>query len=113
MQADDMKSQLQSTKLTELRAKTDRQLALLIDRRLDAGLRFVRRAYDCRGHSQGSSEAIFQASASRAYDEASKLMPWIDHTDRPVRLGLEFKLEQLRRGLSALSVREQLQAQTA
>ena len=110
MQADDMKIRLQTAKLIELRAKTDRQLFELINRRVDAGLAFVRLATESGHQSQWTADQIFRASACRAYTEASRLLPLIDS---PSRLRVEFKLEQLRRGLGAVSNCAKLQAQTA
>ncbi|HYW41565.1 MAG TPA: hypothetical protein VE959_01830 [Bryobacteraceae bacterium] len=108
-----MKTCSQSSKLVELRAKTDRQLYELISSRLDAGLNFARWAAQAHASGRWTSEDIFQDGASKAYAEACRLLPWVDGLRRAQRAGLEFKLEQLRRRLEDLSAGSRLQAQTA
>ena len=108
-----MKTTSQSSKLVELRAKTDRQLLELIGNRLDGGLNFARWAAQAQAAGRWTSRDIFQAGASKAYAEACGLLPWVDGLSRAQRAGLEFKLEQLRRRLEDLSANSRLQAQTA
>ena len=103
----------QSSKLVELRAKTDRQLHELINSRLDAGLNFARWAAQAQAGRRWTSQEIFQAGASDAYAEARHLLPWVDGLSRAQRSGLEFKLEQLRRRLEDLSAGSRLQAHSA
>src|SRR5437879_7936899 len=107
-----MINKTQSSKLIELRAKTDRQLVQFISHRLDAGLSFTRWAADSHGRGRTASKEIFENSASKAYIEVRDLLPWTDGLTRADRLGLEFKLEQLRRALADLSARTRL-VQTA
>lgn len=75
----------ESSKLIELRAKTDRQLAALIGKKLDAGLNFA-----CQG---------LPLKARKVLEEAGALLPWI-HESRAERRSLEEKLEQLQGLLS-------------
>jgi hypothetical protein len=73
------------SKLAELRAKTDRQLVILIRSALDDGLRSAR-----------ASEEETCAQAERAYSEVLALLPTVcDVTDAERRL-LESKLARLR-----------------
>lgn len=71
-----MKNRPQTTKIDELRARTDRELLALIERRLDLGLR-----------SNGSA-------AEHIYLEVAPLL-MVANADDPARLRLEEKLAQL------------------
>ena len=73
----------ESSRLLELRAKTDRQLVSLIQSRLDAGL--------AQAHC-----AAFQADAEKTYAEVRALLPWVYGLTRLERRSLESKLAQLR-----------------
>ena len=72
------------SKLAELRAKTDRQLVVLLRSRLDDGLR-----------SAWVSAAETRAEAERAYSEALVLLPTVRHATEAERRPLEFKLTRL------------------
>jgi predicted TIM-barrel fold metal-dependent hydrolase len=65
------------SKLAELRAKTDRQLVILIRSTLDEGLRS-------------------RAEAERAYSEVRVLLPTVRHVTEADRRRLESKLARLR-----------------
>jgi hypothetical protein len=73
-------------KLAELRAKTDRQLVMLIRSRLDDGLRSAR----------ASAEEETCAEAERAYSEVLALLPTVRDVTETERRGLESKLARLR-----------------
>jgi hypothetical protein len=75
-----MNTRQESTKLAELRSKTDRQLVALISSRLDAGL----------------NSAPVAVDAQNVYDEVSALMPCVNGLTRVERRRLESKFEQLR-----------------
>ncbi len=86
----------ESFKLVELRAKTDRQLALLINRRLDTGLNFARLAADPDAQSRWASTEVFQDKAREALCEVGKLLPVVNTLSQPERRRLAVKLNQLR-----------------
>ena len=95
-----MTMKTESSKLSELRAKTDRQLAAFITNRLDAGLRFARRA-------------ACQVEAERSYAEVTALIPWVEDLTMGERRLLESKLERLREVLNDLSSDAELNVLTA
>jgi hypothetical protein len=95
-----MSTKTESSKFSELRAKTDRQLAAFVTNRLDAGLRFAR-------------FTACQAEAERSYAEVSALIPWVDGLTMAERRLLESKLERLREVLNDLSSDAELIALTA
>jgi len=73
--------------VTELRAKTDRQLQTIIHRRLECGLALARRsAYD---------------EAHRAMAEVRRLLPVVNLVPDTDRRLLNLRLEQLARLLAA------------
>ena len=72
-------------KLAELRAKTDRQLVILIRIRLDDGLR------SARACAEETCE-----EAQRAYSEALALLPTVRAMTEAERRPLEWKLARLR-----------------
>jgi hypothetical protein len=74
-----MNQRLEISKLAQLRAKTNRQLVQVINKRLDQGLDVARRTGDL-------------AQAERARTEARTLVPLVAGTERLV---LEIKLAQL------------------
>jgi uncharacterized protein len=71
-------------KLAELRAKTDRQLVILIRTRLDDGLR------SARACAEETCE-----EAQRAYSEALALLPIVYYMTEAERRPLEWKLARL------------------
>ena len=73
------------SKLAELRAKTDRQLVILILRTLDGGLRS-------------------RAEVERAYSEVRALLPTVRYVTEGERRRLEAKLARLRGLLDERSV---------
>jgi hypothetical protein len=74
-----MSNQPEATRLTALRARTDRQLIALIDRRLDHGLQSDFAAED----------------AEHIYREVSQLLPVVYGASRAERRRLEAKLARL------------------
>ena len=69
-----------NSKLAELRAKTDRQLVILIRSALDGGL-------------------ASRAEAERAYSEVRALLPTVRNVGEAERRRLEWKLARLRERL--------------
>jgi hypothetical protein len=77
-----MTSGWEQTKLQELRAKTDRQLLMLVYSELEAALQ--------------SDPNSNPDRASRAYVEASRLLPLLQNLSAVERASLETRLELLR-----------------
>lgn len=73
-------------KLEQIRARTDRQLVSLINRRIEAGLKFARE------FSGQDSEM----AAERAFAEAALLLPAVGGIGREERWRLEAELNRLR-----------------
>ncbi|HTS29447.1 MAG TPA: hypothetical protein VMH81_26440 [Bryobacteraceae bacterium] len=94
-----MNRRAESTRLTELRAKTDRQLVALIDHRLDAGLKVARTS--------------LEAEARKAYTEVRALWPWVHHLTFAERRRLESKLDDLHQLLNQSAVHAAVRLQTA
>jgi uncharacterized protein len=89
-------------KLAELRAKTDRQLVILIRTRLDDGLR------SARACAEETCE-----EAQRAYSEALALLPIVYYMTEAERRPLEWKLARLRDLLPARPVHAVARVQAA
>src|SRR5579863_8596564 len=83
MQANDMNTGTESSRLFELRAKTDRQLVTFITNRLDSGLRLA--------NLDG-----YRCEAETAYDEVNTLLPWVNSLTKAERRLLESRLAYLR-----------------
>ena len=88
----------ETSKLFQLRAKTDRQLLALIHARVDAGLQMVDR------HA---------AEARKIYEEGHTLLPLVYDLTRAERKLLELKLCQLRENFTDISSHAELKMQTA
>ena len=88
-----MKKTSEISKLEELRAKTDRELFMLIRKELDRGLTLARVA-------TGKGSAM-HVEAEAAYAEVDMLLPGLAGVSREVREKLECKLKELRRELDA------------
>jgi len=95
-----MNTRTESSKLFELRAKTDRQLVVFITNRLDSGLRLAGRE-------------AYRAEAERIYEEVSALLPWVRDITKAERRLLESKLAQLREVLDDFSSDAELNVETA
>jgi len=95
-----MNTRTESSKLFELRAKTDRQLVVFITNRLDSGLRLA------------GGEA-YRAEAGGIYEEVSALLPWVRDITKAERRLLESKLAQLREVLDDFSSDAELNVETA
>jgi hypothetical protein len=91
-------------KLHELRDKTERQLVLLINNRLDRGLAFAR-MLDCEGADWESTED-FAANAEKALADAIAWMPLLTSVKTLERRRLESRLTQLRDALNRANQRE-------
>ena len=91
-----------NSKLAELRAKTDRQLVILIRTRLDDGLR------SARACAEETCE-----EAQRAYSEALALLPTVRAMTEAERRPLEWKLARLRDLLPARPVHAVARVQAA
>jgi len=83
-----------NSKLAELRAKTDRQLVILIRNTLDEGLRS-------------------RSEAERAYSEVRALLPTVRNVTEAERRHLESRLARLRQLLDERPMRAMARAQAA
>jgi hypothetical protein len=90
------------SKLAELRAKTDRQLVILLQSRLDDGLRSAR-----------ASAEETRADAARTYSEALALLLTVRAATEAERRPLESKLARLRELLHARPVHAVARMQAA
>ena len=97
------------SKLAELRAKTDQQLARLIENQLERGLRLAR--IHIVSPSNLARRESARLSAEQAYSEARKLLFKVD--DPGERRRLEGKLDELREILNTKPAQEQLRVRTA
>ena len=95
-----MNRETESSRLSELRARTDRQLATFITHRLDIGLRLAA--------SDGD-----RAEAERSYAEVSALIGWVEGLSAVERRSMESKLDRLRDVLNDLSSDAELKVLTA
>lgn len=91
------------SKLAELRARTDRQLVTLIDRRLESGIEAARRLTDRDPRAGFHAGAEAHAHAEKAYEEALLLLPTVDESVEPSRGRLRARLAQLRRLLDQVA----------
>ncbi len=98
-----MKTRSESSKLVELRAKTDRQLIEIINHRLNAGLALARAVWT------DSSEA----RAWQIYAEVRRLLPWVNNLTRADRRSFEVRLADLAALLEVLSSSRALTARAA
>jgi hypothetical protein len=78
-----MSNQPEATRLTALRARTDRQLIAFINRRLDLGLR------------SDFADDSANEDAERIYREVSQLLPVVYGASQAERRRLEAKLARL------------------
>jgi hypothetical protein len=99
-----MERRSQSFKLQELRAKTDRDLAVIIDRELDLALFFA-----SLDETKDGAADLLRARMQISLAEAGKLLAGIENLDE--RRRLRAKWQQLREDLDRLSV--PLRARTA
>jgi len=99
-----MERRSQSFKLQELRAKTDRDLAVIIDRELDLALFFA-----SLDETKDGAEDLLGTRMQISLAEAAKLLAGVENLDERRRLGA--KLRQLREHLGSLST--PLRARTA
>jgi hypothetical protein len=84
---------VESSKLEELRSKTDQQLIKIIDSDLDAGIHAARQALNSAGRRTVSAKQSY-CRAERAHGDVSRLLPFMcevagDEFERwEVKLGL-------------------------
>ena len=90
-------NKVQSAKLLELRAKTDRQLFEYISNRVESGLSYGRLAADPDARRRWASVDVFQERASKAYSEVHRLLPVVRNLTRPERRTLDAKIQELGR----------------
>lgn len=83
------------SKLVELRAKTDRELVILVHRELDRGLTLANVA--------ATQESPLCRRAERAQQMVKAWLPLISGLDREERLELELKLRELSSALDRLA----------
>jgi hypothetical protein len=102
-----MSSASKTSKLTELRTKTDRELAELIENELELGIQFAFLAQSVADEFE--SGASPQLRAEKIYTEAVQLLPKVD--DRTEAQRLTRKLRKLRQELDRIPASE-LQAHT-
>ena len=88
-----MKYWRESSKWMELRAKTDRQLAALLDKRLDSGLRMAQEAVEVESPQ-------LSARAYEAYREVERLLPFLGDACAADRRRLNCRFAQLARLLN-------------
>src|SRR5215472_8451786 len=88
-----MNSTSEVSKLEELRAKTDRDLLVLIARQVERGLLLL--------HLAASPGSATYREAVAACAEAEMLLPRLDAVERQARQRLECKVRQLRRELES------------
>ena len=93
-----MKSRSQFFKLQELRAKTDRELVIIIDRELDLAFYFA------------SLAGLPHTRTQIDFTEATRLIAAVENPSERVRL--QMKKRQLCEDLDRLSVPQPLQART-
>jgi hypothetical protein len=93
----------ESLKLSELRAKTDRQLLNLIDKRLHSGFEAARRLAEVDPRLDADDMIEAQSRAEKAYEEASLWLPTVDAHYEESRSRLRARLSQLRRLLDKLA----------
>jgi len=99
-----MERRSQSFKLQELRAKTDRDLAVIIDRELDLALFFA-----SLDETKDGAADLLGTRMQISLAETAKLLAGVENLDERRRLGA--KLRQLREDLDRLSA--PLRARTA
>ena len=94
---------LQTRKLAELRAKTDRQLLEVVDIHLNRGLDYVRlmAEADSRGHTEIAES--FRNLAARECDEVERLQAMLKSAGKPGHATA--RLRELRENLAAGDVR--------
>jgi hypothetical protein len=95
-----MSSTSTQSKLAELRAKTDRELVVVIEGELERGLHLARAAEETSPVEGLGSEELPHVTAEAAYADAAKLLAIVD--DLGDRQRLEWKLERLRQILNLL-----------
>ena len=108
-----MSNRPESSKLSELREKTNRQLLEFLIRRLDTGLNFARLAADPESRSVWASTSEFHAGAEKAYAEVRALLPCLQGVSKFEHCRVEVKLELLGELLGQLSVAQRLRAHAA
>src|ERR1700729_141598 len=91
-----MATEAEVQKLAEFRAKTDRQLLVLISNRLDRGLSFARLLLDEEARQRWACMDEFVVRAEAAHREVSPLLRVLGGVTLAERRQLESRLAQLR-----------------
>ena len=91
-----MQHRLELSKLAELRAKTDRQLVALINKRLDAGLEFALQLVEMDTRDSSSNVEETRAYAEKAYEEALLWIPTVSGLSHTSLAHLRCRLAELR-----------------
>jgi len=100
-----MESRMQ--KLAQLRARTDRQLVVLISARIDHGFAYSRVLAARNSQADWAASKEYQQRAEDAWREAYRLLPALDGTSETDRAALLRRAEMLRQLL------DQFAAETA
>jgi hypothetical protein len=93
-----MSSASKTSKLAELRTKTDRELAELIENELELGIQFAFLAQSVADEFESGTSP--QLRAEKIYTEAVQLLPKVD--DRAEAQRLTRKLRKLRQELNRI-----------
>jgi hypothetical protein len=100
-----MQHRLELSKFAELRAKTDRQLVALINKRLDAGLGFALQLVEMDPRDSWSTLEETRAHAEKAYEEALLWIPTVSGLNHTSLARLRRRLAELRDLLDDASAR--------
>jgi hypothetical protein len=88
------------SRFDSLRLRTEEQLIQLINNGLDRGIRDAHQALRS-AETRAFAEELYHR-AQKAYDEVSRLIPLTDEISKAKRIGVESRLENLRRMLEGV-----------
>ncbi len=108
-----MNTASESSKLLELRAKTDRQLLQMVSNRVNAGVAFTQAAVDASMRGSKAASHVLQARARKGYEEGRLLLACTRDISFGERRGFERKLQELAELLEGLSVSADLRVRAA
>ncbi len=108
-----MNTASESSKLVELRAKTDRQLVEMIGSRVAAGLAFARLAAGAGMRGCRAKAELLEARARKNYEEGHVLLPCVRDISKAERRTLERKLEALRESINEVPLAGNIQVRAA
>jgi hypothetical protein len=101
-----MTTTLRIAKLAELRAKTDQELAKMINNEVGRGLQLALMVGGGKSVDDFDAMEPLRMDAEEAYSEALELLPYLDDLGEQRRL--EGKVRQLRQALDRLPGRDEL-----